>query len=712
VAGEQQQQAAPAPGERPPVSDADKRLAQDWRKRIEAALERHKDQFARFERNRRLLRGLSDPDNVKSPKIRANLYFANLATMRPQVYAKDPEFSITPTDAVPAAKLEAVKRFGRAGEAVLKKVLVKDAKLKKRAKRILTSAYTTSVGWWKCVWQEDKRRDPIIENQLKDTQDNLQRIRQLRAQLDDPQLVGEHDLTEAKLTQTLEGLQAQAEVVYAQGFALDFVLSEDIVILDPSVRELGDYERASAIAHRIWMTGDKYHQTFGYKPGKGTKTFVETAGKIGETSGDAAAPLYCVWEIWEQDSNRIFHVCDGEEGFCDAPSSPDWTGKRWYPFFGFCFNEIDGTFYPLSDVELTEPLVTEYNEARDDLVKDRRDARPFVLVRKGGSLTDKDIKNIVNRQGGDTITVEGIPGKPLSDDVAPVNLGKIDGAVYDTAPARQDIEQIIGGGDAARGSILKAKTATEAEILSQGLRSRSGERQDSMEDLLSELGEYALQVCLRKLSPAEVAKIAGEEAAQSWPVMDTEDVFDLIQVEVKGGSTGKPDRLQEQDRWTKLLPVIEKTIERVSELRTSGQDELAQTLIELTRETLRRFEEKLDIEQYLPEPSEDGQDPGRAIAENAALKAKLQELTAKLDELQTAVDRGYIQAATSIATAAEPMAAAGAFGMALQALDSRPAGGPAGVPANPMPAVAALPEPEIPEEMPALPPEDPTQAPV
>ena len=50
---------------------------------------------------------------------------------------------------------------------------LQDANLKKRAKRLLTSAYTTSVGWWKCCWQEAENADPQIENRIKDTQDNL-----------------------------------------------------------------------------------------------------------------------------------------------------------------------------------------------------------------------------------------------------------------------------------------------------------------------------------------------------------------------------------------------------------------------------------------------------------------------------------------------------------------------------------------------------------
>lgn len=635
--------AAPgAPAERV-VNEQDKRLSADWLKRIDAALSRKcvADAHKSFERNRKLLRGI-DPDVDGNKRMRSNIYFAELAAMRPQIYAKDPEFAVRPSDGVPIEQVDAIKQFGETAEAVLIHMLVREAKLKKRAKRLLTAAYTCKVGWWKVCWQEDKQHDPLIENQIKDTQDNLNRLQTLRQQLDDPSVGADQDLKIAELQQTLAGLQSQAEVKVARGVTLDFVLSEDVVVLDASVRELTDYERASALAHRIWFTRAKYRETFGYDCVKG-KTYAEKSGEMAAQGGTGQGKdddLLCVWEVWDQASNRVFQVCDGEEGFCSEPFSPDWTGKRWYPFFALAFNEVDGSFYPLSDVELIEPLVREYNESRDDFVRDRRECLPLNIARKGGSLTDADLQRIKNRQGGDLLLVEGIGGQPISNDIWSGQLGQIRPENYDTNPARSDIEQILGGGDAARGSVLKAKTATEAEILSQGLRGRSAERTDIMEDLLGDVGGYVLQVCLRKLTLPEVQRIAGMNAV--WPSLQPEQVFEQVLVEVRGGSTGKPDRLQEQDRWTKLMPVIEKTVTQVGELRAKGQEPLAAALIELTRETLRRFDERIDLNQFLPKPSEgeqgqQSQDPLQSPQVAQLMrhgKQMMDELQAQVQQLQ------------------------------------------------------------------------------
>lgn len=649
------------PQESREVSAEDKALAADWLKRIDAALNRPaiKDAQRQFEKNRKLLKGqVGDGEDKK--RLRSNLYFANLAMMRPQIYAKNPEFAVSPTSAVPQTQLALVRAFGQTSETLLRQVVIRDCRLKQKAKRLLTAAYTTSIGWWKLCWQEDVRKDQIIADRLNDTQDNLQRLQAQRDALGDPQACGDIDLQMAGLRETLAGLQTQAEVTVSRGPALDFVLSENVLVIDESITELADYERAGAIGHRVWMSRSAYKERYGYDPKKATG-YREHGGQMSAQQGsDKSAELLCVWEIWDKQSSRILTVCTGEEGFCCPPTSPDWTGKRWYPFFLLAWNDIDGSFFPLSDVELIEPLVTEYNEQRDDFVNDRRGCLPLNIARKGGKLTDEDLTKIANRKGGDLVMIEGTGAGPISDDIFSGSLGSLDPKNYDTSPARADIEQLIGGGDAARGSVLQAKTATEAEILSQGLRGRSAERQDVIEDLLADVGAYALQMCLRKLSEEEVKQIAGPEAV--WPQLTADQVFSMVMVEVRAGSTGRPDRLQEQDRWTNLQPVIEKTISTVSELYQQGQIKLGQALVEMLRETLRRFDERIDLDKLLPTPPEEGQaDPAMLMQENQQLKAKVQELIQELQQAKEEVEKGYVSAAAQIATSQQPLIAAQAF---------------------------------------------------
>lgn len=664
------------PGERV-VSDQDKKLAADWLTRIGAALKRVETEFKQFEKNRKLLKGRKKTAGDDVDTVRANLHYGNMASMLPQIYAKDPEFAAQPSASVSPEQMVAAKRFAATAEFMLQKVVVKDGKLKGPAKKVIRSTFATSVGWLKASWQEKKQADPLIANRIKDTQDNIDRVQMLLSKLEDQSAGSDHELQLAQLKETLAGLETQQEITVAKGIALDFVMSEDVLIVDASIRAISDYTRSSALAHRVWMTPDQYRSNFGYDCKKG-RSYKEQSGSMSASDGaDKSTSLLCVWEVWCQDDNRIYYVCDGEEGFCKAPSSPEWTGERWYPFFLVAFNELDGSFYPLSDIELTDKLVCEYNQNREDQVRDRKACLPVNVVRKGGALTPDDVQRITNREGSDVIMVEGVGGQPLTNDMFVGQLGKMDPMAYDTAGSRYDMERVLGGGDSNTGSITKAKTATEAEILSQGLQSRSAERRDILEDMLNELGPYCLEIMLRKFTEQEVKAMAGPDAV--WPQMSIDDIFNLVTVEVRGGSTGKPDKLQEQDRWTKLMPIINEAVAKVAELREKGQEPLAQAVIEITRETLRRFDERLDIEQFLPKAAQGEDDPAMLKQRNIAMQGQLEQVMQELQKTRELVEKGYVQAAASIATSANPTVGSMAFQTVLSQISQDPGAQPQGV---------------------------------
>lgn len=136
---------------------------------------------------------------------------------------------------------------------------------------------------------------------------------------------------------------------------------------------------------------------------------------------------------------------------------------------------------------------------------------------------------------------------------------------------------------------------------------------------------------------------------------------------------------------------------------------MAGALIELTRETLRRFDERLDIETFLPPASADGQpSPEQLAQENAKLKQQLQATQKELDDAKEETEKGYITAAASIATSPDPLTAATAFGQALMTLENReqteqepgqtgavqagPPGMPGMPPQMPMPALPQAPQ--------------------
>ena len=83
-------------------------------------------------------------------------------------------------------------------------------------------------------------------------------------------------------------------------------------------------------------------------------------------------------------------------------------------------------------------------------------------------------------------------------------------------------------------------------------------------------------------------------------------------------------------------------MEQVAQLRAQGQNDMAQAVIELVRETLRRFDERVDIAQFLPPPKQGEQDDkgGPEITPQMVEQAKqmIAELQQKLAECQRALE--------------------------------------------------------------------------
>ena len=240
-------------------SESQKALAKQWGKRLEKELKKRKEDKTekRYKELRAYVRG-DVGDDGEVGLVRTNIIHSNFAAILPQIYAKNPEISVSPTESVGSA-VPWVPGFCKTLQAVLHRKFVTEGKLKKRAKSAIRSAMTTAVGWAKVSWQKDVRTDPLIDNRINDTQDNLQRIQYLIAEIkEDDDSRSELEAKQGELEQQIKALQQQAEVKTVEGIAIDRVLTEDIFVIDDTIYHFDQYDQPEAIAHRVWMTCEQY----------------------------------------------------------------------------------------------------------------------------------------------------------------------------------------------------------------------------------------------------------------------------------------------------------------------------------------------------------------------------------------------------------------------------------------------------------------------
>lgn len=616
-----------------------------WQSRVTRAEKRFDDFFILLKKLRGYVYG-SHKDKSDEQLVRTNMIFATIAGMIPHLYARNPEIAVTPTAGVPGDKIGMVKKFAATAESFLAAVMVKEGKLKKRAKSNLRSAMGTSIGALKLLFQERYAGDPIVVRRVQDAQDNLARVEAIARALkkeDDPATIA---TKRDEMRTNLMGLLAHNELKIYKGFVIDRIRTDDFLLLDDSVEEFDEYEDASALGHKIWHTVDTYTALFGHEPTTATKYSAPytldgaakaqtppSANIVGE--GQKAGEMYvCVIEIWDKENQVIRTISKGMSRWCREPYAPRVTGQRWYPFYLLGFNLVEGRFRPLSDVELLMGLQDEYNTTRTNYADVRKKSVPIRVFRLTGNLTEDDIKKLVKSESGDWVGVKGNPTVPISQDVMQLEGLKIDPNAYDVTIIRNDMDLVAGVSDASRSNLIKPKTATEAELMAQGMMTRVDERRDTNEDMMSEMAEDALQQALRRFTKAEVQKVCGPEAV--WPEgQSTDEIFSMVQVQVRAGSSGKPNAAKEKEQWINLLPVIKETMTGVQEARMSGNFDMANAAVELLRETIRRFGERIDVDSIIPplEMGEDGK-PLMQAQQQVKMQQQMKQLTEQLQNIQ------------------------------------------------------------------------------
>ncbi|CUJ80808.1 MAG: hypothetical protein J0I68_30870 [Achromobacter sp.] len=623
TASEAQEPGLPTPPDDP--------LAKKWAGRAGRGRKHWEKLRKRIEHNRKKVAGFcwdKDPATQEFVDPRANLIFATAQATLPNIYARNPDVSVTGT-----WRNKDVRLFCETLETVLSKQM-RMAKLKSRMKMSVLAAMTEYFGIVKMTYQRDIERDPLITQRINDAQDNLVQLDNLIQQSEDPQSRGDAELKKRELEEQLRGLEAQSEVVRSEGLVLDRVLPENLII-DDGVVEFDDYPNADWMIQEVPMARGRAQGLYkvnlskakAYKPiahqmgdgknGRGTDGGGRLMSGEMQQSGDDDEVI-CILEIWDRTSQLVYTMADGCNFFCREPYPVEKAGQRWFPFFILPYAVLPGQFVAPCLVDLTEKLQNEYNGTRDKFAAHRELNQPGWIAAADANM--KTLKRHTDAILGEVVLIDP-DGKPLNQVIQPKQSIPVNPADYDTGPIRVDWEQVTGLQDAARSTVVQPKTATEASIMQQSLSGRTAEFRDKLEDLLQEMDECAAQILLQELSPAQVERYTGqhkmgvapdpmnpgamiqviEEPAYDWPQLSRGQIFDMVEINIVAGTTGAPDKVQAQETWAKIFPLVQQLLGQIMQIAAQGGD--YGPLEALLRETLHRFDDRIDVDQFLPRPA-------------------------------------------------------------------------------------------------------------
>ena len=596
-----------------------KALQQKWIARITHARAHWATFHKRVRHNRNTVAGFNwnaDPTGKDFYSPRANLIHGTISAVLPNVYARNPEISTTPAHSGADIKL-----FCKTLEKVTNRAL-EHAQLKNRAKSTVRAALTCSFGILKVMYQRDPSKDSYIQSRINDAQENLLAIEDLIRDLQDDDQ-HHHDAKRAELEELIKSLQEQSEVQSAEGLVIDRVFTENLLI-DPSICEFWDYTDADWICQIIPMKRSQaeaiYKKSLAnakiYQPDQGEPSHKKAKRLASMQMNASSGPVaddqqIAALEIWDRATQRVYTMVEGATEWLREPYSPPRAGERWYPFFLLPYQVVDGQFVGPSLVDLTERLQDEHNEARDRFNQHRDLCIPGWVA--SADINEKTIKKHLDSRFGE-ITIVDTEGKPLNQVIIPRGHPKIDPIVYDTSAVRYDWEQVTGLQDAARSTVVRPKTATEANILQRALSGRVFEFKDQIEDWLQEIAQYSAQVLLQELTKEQVERYMGPpstkatmingelvmtmEKTYDWPELTKDRIFDMVDLRIRAGTTGAPDGIEDKESWLKILPMITSLSIQMQNLQAKGMD--YEHIRNLLQETLLRYDDRIDSNLFIP----------------------------------------------------------------------------------------------------------------
>jgi hypothetical protein len=563
-------------------------------------------------------------------RTKSNVIGAYIDTWTSLLYARDPDVDVAAAPKVGEQGLQTARLFGDTLEIVINK-LWKKARMKDHAKPWVRSGLTSQISWLKITWQERAGSDPVTDQAISDLQDNLHAVQRALVDLKSANASCEsEELRAEQLRLAIKGLQDKAEPQISKGLCIDLVDMQDITVSEEAP-SIGRYLDSPWIAHRSYLRmhqaralfpdltteelkdADTYSQKrpiAAISDQSGSQVSFNANDANGYTShenqsayGDAGGAFVCAEEVWDRDTNQIFTLVRGVKGYARSPYSPTPATTRFYPFFGLVFTAVDGQRWPQSLNQRSQSLQDAYSRSISAFEEHRSRIKPKTVF-QAGMMDPTEISKLEKAATQEMVAIKTTnPKQDLRQLLVPVSYAAIDMGIYDTAWIMKNFELVWGLQEAMTGQIDTAKTATEAEIQQSGSNSRTSDKRDQLEEVLSEVSQYTAEIAVQQISAEEVRVIAGVEAF--WPEGITpEDLDQLGVVSIRAGSSGKPNSRQQREMWGAVMPMMQGLMTQIAKLRQSSPLDVADKLEELIVETAARSGEQLDPARFIPQVGE------------------------------------------------------------------------------------------------------------
>lgn len=470
---------------------------------------------------------------------------------------------------------------------------------KEQVKQALRRAIICGVGYGRPVYCCDGEQNSLSSVDTKSGVDErVKRAKEIVDKLND----GEIDLDNAQvdvlksLTMSLGVSAQEPNEKMSERIEFDFPSATSIIV-DEGCRSLKEFVSARWIAQEYIVPIDEANAIFGVDlqtgSGEGSAKEYTISGDskeytAGESSDVAHKRCVALYEVFDYNTKTKFYLCEGYKDYVSPPEPVDNVSGFWH-HFALTLNDVESepntkaSIYPPSDVQLLKHPQKEWNRTREALRDQRNANAPKYPVRKG-LLTDDDKEKLTSARPNSVIELEGIPAEvPPSQFIQPMQMARIDPALYDTAPLAEDMQLGAGVQEANIGPAPANVTATVGTIAEQSRMTVSSSNVDDLDGWLSRIAQCAGELIVLKFSMDTIKEVVGPGAV--FPMLNREDFVNEVYLKIKAASSGRPNKAMAVANARDLVPLI---------LQAGGNP------IGIVEYVAKQLDEDIDLSTFFP----------------------------------------------------------------------------------------------------------------
>jgi hypothetical protein len=427
-------------------------------------------------------------------------------------------------------------------------------------KQLIRREGTCGVGYIKVGFQREMTLRPDAEARIADVRERLAVIRRLAADLVDGE-TDPHAAEAEELRLAMEQIKKEPQVLVREGIIYSFPMATRI-IPDPETRHVVGWVGTNWLAEEFLLSAEQVKETYevdvgtsftGYARNGASTTADSPLSYAGRTATEDN--MVCVYEIYDRKTGLMMVVADGYPDFLREPAAPDVEVEQFYPHFPLMINDTESEeeIFPRSDVRLLRHIQREHNRTKESVRQHRIANRPLYAAPAGAFEEDEET-TLEHHLPHEVIKIMGLAeGQPITDKLMAVPKVPIDPNVYETNHLMEDMVRTVGTHEARVGGTSGA-SATESSIAETGRAVTEKSSISDIDDLLTNVARASGQIFLREISTETVLRIAGPGAV--WPEISAEDIVDELALEIKAGSSGRPNMEQDAARFERLYPLL------------------------------------------------------------------------------------------------------------------------------------------------------------